>query len=221
MEKVVTEEKSRRRPTKERILDAAERLFAERGFENVTTRDITQQADANLASVNYHFGSKINLMKEVFQRRAKPLNNERLKLIREAQKAGASGHQATDEVLKAFLEPSFHMARDQEGGQYLQRIMSQLSSSPKMENRQLLFKAMNGASKEFLSSMKDMRNDLSEEEFYWRMACIYGVMMYVLSNNGRIQSLAGPEFDSANMDAACKYVIPFLAAGMDSPSAEN
>jgi AcrR family transcriptional regulator len=53
--------------TRERLLKAAERLFADRGFEKVTVRDICRAARANVAAVNYHFGDKLGLYREVMQ----------------------------------------------------------------------------------------------------------------------------------------------------------
>ena len=67
--------------TKERILNAAEALFAEHGFTHTSTRRITRTANVNLAAVNYHFGSKDQLIKAVFNRRIKPVNGERLRRL--------------------------------------------------------------------------------------------------------------------------------------------
>jgi AcrR family transcriptional regulator len=68
----------RSRPTRDRILDAAERLFARKGFHGVSVRDITGAADVDVALANYHFGSKQGLLEAVFLRRAADLNAERL-----------------------------------------------------------------------------------------------------------------------------------------------
>ena len=71
--------------TRERILDAAEALFGEKGFESVSLRDITGRAGANVASVNYHFGSKDKLIAAVIERHAVPINEERLRCLAEAE----------------------------------------------------------------------------------------------------------------------------------------
>src|SRR5688572_2215296 len=64
--------------TRVRLVDAAERLFAEQGFRNASVRDITRQASCNIASVNYHFGGKSNLYREVFLRRLRDMRQKRL-----------------------------------------------------------------------------------------------------------------------------------------------
>src|SRR6056297_1114628 len=71
--------------TRERILDAAEFLFGERGFESVSLRDITGRAGANVAAVNYHFGSKEKLVDAVVVRHAVPINDGRMRLLLEAE----------------------------------------------------------------------------------------------------------------------------------------
>ena len=63
--------------TKERILGAAEVLFAQRGFDGASLRQLTAAAGVNLAAVNYHFGSKDRLVEEVFRRRLDELNSRR------------------------------------------------------------------------------------------------------------------------------------------------
>src|SRR4249919_1716965 len=70
--------------TKAQVFAAAERLFALHGFQNVSVRDITAEAGVNLASVNYHFGSKDALLFEIFRRRTAELNRERARMLHEA-----------------------------------------------------------------------------------------------------------------------------------------
>ena len=76
--------------TRERILDAAERLFMAHGYEGTSMRQITGEAAVNLAAVNYHFGSKESLMQEVFRRRLDWLNEERLRVL-DHMEADANG----------------------------------------------------------------------------------------------------------------------------------
>jgi len=94
--------------TRLRLLDAAEVLFAEHGFRGASVRDITQQAGCNLAAVNYHFGGKVNLYREVVLRRLAALRAGRIEAVKTAMTR--SGGEATVEELiasfgSAFLEP--------------------------------------------------------------------------------------------------------------------
>src|ERR1700677_5396603 len=90
--------------TKQQVLAAAERLFALHGFQNVSVRDITAEAGVNLASVNYHFGSKDALLFEIFRRRTSELNRDRARMLHEATDRH-DGKPPVREILRAFFEP--------------------------------------------------------------------------------------------------------------------
>src|SRR5271170_6536430 len=91
--------------TKDRILDAAERLFARVGIEASSLRAITAEADANLASVNYHFQSKDALIRAVIARRLGPITERRLELLDACERSAGSGPLPLDQVLDAFFRP--------------------------------------------------------------------------------------------------------------------
>src|SRR6202000_2469285 len=87
------------------ILAAAERLYADRGFGDVTLRDIVSEANVNLAAVDYHFGSKGGLIAEFFVTRSLTLNKERLRDLREAEEAG-DGRADIADILRALVGPT-------------------------------------------------------------------------------------------------------------------
>src|SRR5512136_2269286 len=91
--------------TRSAILAAAERLYAERGFSDVTLRDIVAEANVNLAAVNYHFGSKDELIAELFVTRSIALNRERLTELRAAEEKGG-GRAPVEAILRALVGPS-------------------------------------------------------------------------------------------------------------------
>src|SRR5688572_9566540 len=92
--------------TKARILDIAEELFGDQGLDRVSIRDITEAAQVNLASVNYHFGSKEELIAAVFERRLGPLNKARLAALDEVERSAAGKAPAVEKVLEAFIRPA-------------------------------------------------------------------------------------------------------------------
>ena len=93
--------------TKQKILDAAEVLFAAEGLSSTSIRAIVKSADVNVASVNYHFGSKEELIRQVFSRRIKPVNDERLKKLETLKQKYNKNPIPLKELLDAFLEPVF------------------------------------------------------------------------------------------------------------------
>src|SRR6185295_6139770 len=100
--------------TRERILDTAERLFAERGYSATSLRSIIAAAKVNLAAVHYHFRTKEALLDEVLKRRLEPVNRERLAMLDACEQAVGNAPPPLEGVLTALIEPPLRLARDPE-----------------------------------------------------------------------------------------------------------
>lgn len=198
---------------RERLLDAAERLFADYGFNGVSVRTIVQEAGVNLGAIPYYFGTKENLFKEVFYRRAVPLQAEREALLRGLQ--AARKRPTIEDVLWALLEPAFRAAR---GNEAFRRLLGRASMDPTPEVSKLLAEIYTPDFTVVPKHLRAVCPHLTANEFYWRLNCLYGVMLFVLADTGKIQTLAGRTFDTSSPDIALKYVIPFLAAGLRAPA---
>jgi len=203
--------------TKERIRHTAARMFSEHGFDNVSLRDITTGATVNIAAVNYHFGSKVGLLTDVFAEYAAPVNVARLKLLDECEEKAGDGPPAVADILWALLSPAFHAPDSGIEGRYFRQMLGRMSSSSNPDVRRILFNTFDVVSSRFVDLMSRACPDLPREELFWRLTCVYGAMMYAQADNGRIRTLAGDSFDSTNMDDALKYMIPFLTAGFTQP----
>jgi AcrR family transcriptional regulator len=109
--------------TRQRILDTAERLFADQGLHATTLRQITREAGVNLAAVNYHHGSKDALILAVFQRRLDQLNSDRLARLDAA--LNESDPPELERVLEAFIEPALRLSTQSEGdgGRFMRLLM--------------------------------------------------------------------------------------------------
>ena len=94
-----------KRPTKDKIMDAAEKLFARRGFHGTSVRDITGAAGVDLSLVNYHFGSKKELLAAVIERRGQVLNEERVRRLVEERLRAAPEPPSTEAIVDAFFDP--------------------------------------------------------------------------------------------------------------------
>jgi AcrR family transcriptional regulator len=200
----------RARPARERLLDAAERLFADRGYSGVSVRDIVAAAGVNLGAVPYHFGTKENLFKEVFYRRAVPLQHEREAHLRRVQQA-SRGRPALEAVLWALLEPVFRATR---GHDAFRRLLGRASMDPTPEVHRLMAEIYTPDFTVVPRELRKILAKLPEEEFYWRLNCLYGVMLFVQADTGKIQTIAGSRFDTRSPETALAHVIPFLAAGL-------
>lgn len=198
---------------RERLLDAAERLFADYGFNGVSVRTIVDKAGVNLGAIPYYFGTKENLFKEVFYRRAIPLQAEREALLRGLQ--ATRKKPTVEDVLWALLEPAFRAAR---GNDAFRRLLGRASMDPTPEVTKLLAEIYTPDFTVVPRHLREVCPHLPAAEFYWRLNCLYGVMLFVLADTGKIQTLAGRTFDTSSPDIALKFVIPFLAAGLRAPA---
>lgn len=210
MARVKAEILDRPAPTsRERLLDAAEELFAGAGFNGVSVRQIVERAAVNLGAIPYHFGTKENLFKEVLLRRAKPLRDERRRLL-DALLA-RTPEPTLEDLLWVLLEPAFRTSRENDA---FRRLLGRASMDPAPEVRRLMIEIYTA---DFITVPHALRRyfaDMDATEFHWKLNCFYGVMLFVQADTGKIQTIAGEDFDTSQPAVALKYVIPFLAAAM-------
>ena len=113
--------------TKDRILHAAEDLFAQQGFASTSLRQVTSRADVNIAAVNYHFGSKDNLINEVFRRRMDEMSAQRIAALQQAMDTAPG---KLEPILAAFVEPALAMAQDRHGGAAITLLRARRAPPP-------------------------------------------------------------------------------------------
>src|SRR5688572_14136853 len=152
--------------TKERILGAAEELFAQHGFAGTSLRQVTSRADVNIAAVNYHFGSKENLVNEVFRRRMDDMTAARLSQL---QKALAERPGELEAVLAAFVEPALALAQDRNGGGAFVRVIARAYAEKNDGLRQFLSDHYGHVLRDFGKAIAGCVPALSKEELYWRL----------------------------------------------------
>jgi AcrR family transcriptional regulator len=206
--KAAAPEADKKDSSRERLLDAAEWLFAEIGYAGVAVREIAGRADVNLGSIPYYFGTKENMLKEVLLRRVLPMQKERREQL-EAVMKGSSKPRVED-ILRAIFEPAFRTSREHA---VYRKLAGRLATDPTPEVRKVMDELYNPKTLVFPKALRAACPQLDSEEFNWRLMCVYGAMFYVQADTGRMQTVA-PGFDTTNPDSALKFVLPFLAAGL-------
>lgn len=200
---------------RERILEVAERLFAEHGMSGVGLRAITAEAGVNLASVAYHFGSKEGLLEELFAQRAAPIAQERLRLLDKCFEQNASP--PLEDILDAFLRPALTLGvQPQFGGPAFVKLRARLATEPETMTRKILAKAFDQSSKKFIDAISQALPEQPRAEVEWRFHFMLGAMFYTMADSGRIQALTNGRCDPGNVKRALHHMIPFLAAGFRS-----
>ncbi len=208
--------------TRKRILDAAESLFVEHGFEATSMRMITGRAGVNLASVNYHFGSKEALIQEVFRRRLTWLNHERLRALdrveAEAKGAALKPHQ----IVEAFFGVSLRMAADTEhGGHTFMRLLGRTYTEPTAFVRQFLAEEYAAVVPRFKVALFRSLPDVPPEEILWRFHFMLGAMSYAIAGTDALQLVAEYELDEKDPGALARRLMPFLLGGLRAPLADQ
>ena len=198
--------------TKDRILGAAEELFAQQGFAGTSLREVTSRADVNIAAVNYHFGSKENLVNEVFRRRMDEMSGQRL----QALKAAVAAHPGELEpVLAAFVEPALAMARDRNGGGAFIRVIARAYAEKNDALRKFLSDQYGHVLREFAKAIAGCVPGLAKDTLYWRLDFLSGALTYAMADFGLIKRPAGTS-EATHRERAARELIRFAAAGIRS-----
>jgi AcrR family transcriptional regulator len=199
--------------TKERILSAAEELFARHGFAGASLRQVTAAANVNLAAVNYHFGSKDNLINEVFRRRLDELTEQRMSALTAAR---AAADRSLESILRAFVEPALNLATDRLGGSAFMRVLARAYAEHDQSLRKFLSDNYGHVLKGFAQALTEFMPDLNKEDLYWRLDFIAGALTYAMSEFGMVKRPSGRSEDEHRRHAAEQFVR-FAAAGLRAP----
>jgi AcrR family transcriptional regulator len=200
----------------ERLLDAAESLFAEHGYNGVSLRMITARAGVNIAAANYYFRSKEGLFRAVFARRVGPMSVERQQLLDECIARAGGRAPPVEEVLEAFIAPAIRITASPQAEAF-KKLSGRISTDPSPEVRRTVYELYDDIAVRFVDVLRQACPHLSREDLFWRLSCIYGAMMYVRADSGRLQRLLGDDLMMTDSEAALRHLIPFLAAGMKLP----
>lgn len=199
--------------TKAQVLAAAERLFALNGFQNVSVRDITAEAGVNLASVNYHFGSKDALLFEIFRRRTAELNRERARMLHEANDRHA-GKPPVREILRALFEPPLRWSKPESN----RGISVQFIIRARSEGTEAMREALRtdvSHLRRFADALINARPELAADEVYWRLHFCLGM----IHNNrfaefDRLHILSDGLTRESDTEALLNRMLDFAEAGL-------
>ena len=199
--------------TRTRILDAAEELFMQHGFEGTSMRLLTARAGVNLAAVNYHFGSKDALIEALFRRRLDPMNAERVAALDRLEDLSA------ENIIRAFVRPSLRLIEDaQGGGRNFIRLLGRTYTEPAKPVRVLIGQMYAPTMERFKAALERALPQMPRDELVWRMHFMFGTLAYTLAATDTVQLIAGckPE-DRHDARLLEERLTAFLAAGLHAP----
>ncbi len=191
--------------TKERILDVAERLFAEQGFGNTSLRQIITEAGVNLAAVHYHFGSKEDLLDELVHRRADPVNQMRMETLERLEAEAGGKPLPVEVILEAFMEPGIQAAMEHPS-------MIRLAGRIHAEGlgQAVMRKHFEPVARRFVASLRHALPGLAEDEFMLRLRFVAGALVFSVQD----ERLA----EGTNVRWLISSLIAFLKGGLLAPA---
>lgn len=197
--------------TVDRILNAATILFAERGFAETSLRTITGMADVNLASVNYHFGSKKELIQAVFTRFMTPFCRELDRRLDDYEHAGEQP--PNPDVLLRHLFAAFKAVTEEinEPPQRFMKLLGLAYSQSQEHLRLSIIEQFGGTYTRFTHALKGSLPEMSNVTFYWRLYFMLGAAVFTLSSYDSIRGILNADYhEDTALDAAIELMIPSL-----------
>jgi AcrR family transcriptional regulator len=206
--------------TRSAILAAAERLYADRGFGDVTLRDIVAEANVNLAAVNYHFGSKDELIAELFVTRSLALNKERLRELREAEEAG-NGRADVASVLRALVGPTLRGCLGPENQRSTPaRFMIRVSIESVPAIRRIRNREIDHLRK-FIAAMRRSLPDRNDTDLYWGLHFALAMAQQTVRDSERLAKLSEGKCDVDDVEGVIRRVVDVAVMGLTTSETER
>ena len=206
--------------TRASILDAAERLYAERGFSDVTLRDIVAAGGVNLAAVNYHFGSKDELIAELFVTRSIATNRERLNELKAAEAAGG-GRADIDAVLRALVGPPVRGCLGPENERSTAArfmIRASIESVPpirRIKNREIEHL------RKFAAAMRRSLPDCGDADLYWGLHFALAMAHQTIRDSERLTKLSDGICDLNDVEGVITRIVAVSVMALMGRAAER
>lgn len=219
-----TNERAAEAGTRTRILDAAERLIAERGFHGVSLREITAEAKANTAAVHYYFQHKEDLVEAVVDRRAGIVVTERLKRM-QALLAGSSPP-SLEALILAYVSPGLtDCFESEELRKHFGQLRARFSHEKDPAMRAVMRRHFREPGRCFIGAIKEVLPNLAERDIQWRFHFMIGALINLMAHTGRVQAVdSGPGvdcYDPDDMNEALRFLVPMLATIFRAPPADD
>jgi AcrR family transcriptional regulator len=203
-------------PTRARILRAALEIFATRGFEAASLREITDKAGVNVAAIHYHFGTREVLIQELMRAVAGPLNDLRLQAL---GRACAHGTPKLEDVVEALVGPPVMLSFGATGEpRLLMRLLIQARALPKADTSHAIFDQYDAFAARFVDALLQAEPTLPREEAFWRYAFAIGALMYIVSDSDqayhRLNRISNGLCDTDDPLAIVQQLVAFITAGI-------
>lgn len=209
-------------PPKRRLLEAAESLFADRGFDAVSVRDITKEAGANVAAVNYHFGGRDALIELVVLRYVTPVNEERIARLDAAERRSPGKVVPLEEIIECFASPIVSAVQRSELSERLFYKLIGRIFDLQGEFPDEMLAQLTRVAERFTRALSRSIPEVAKDDLYWRFHFAIGGMIHMLTHRETLFRVSGGASGEPEMDVTLSRFIRFAAAGLrDGVAAEH
>lgn len=197
---------------RDRILKAAEQIFAEMGFEGTSLRQVAVNADVPVALVSYHFKNKLGLYRQVFKARDPNTNVQRLAGLALAE-TESDPERRLEMILKAVMMPMLSL-RNIEGSANFGVLLTREATDPRSGERGIINEMFDPIAKATIKALKGALPGRSDAEIVWAFQMLIGTMLYIMADAGRAVHLSGGACDPEDVDGTMRMILPLLLRGI-------
>ncbi|MBT3135470.1 TetR family transcriptional regulator [Alteromonas sp. ALT199] len=199
--------------TKTDILDAAEYLFSQSGFTQTSMREITARAEVNLASVNYHFGSKKNLIQAVFKRYFDELMPQVETCL--ASLPPIKGAEGVEQLLYSLIPPMLHLNTiSEQGTATFVKLLGRGYNETQGHLRKFLMQDYGNCIRALVDAIRRCLPELPEEELFWRLHFAMGSFVFSMASSQALTEIAESDFHKhVDIKEVIQHLVPFVAQG--------
>lgn len=198
--------------TESRIIFAATKLFAEKGFDGVSIREILELAEANIASVHYYFGSKEELYHAAARQFAPAINEKRRAALNEIRRSSGFTVDSVDAILRAYTKPHFAVAREFGGEDYM-RMFSRFHTEPRADAIAFYETHFGRERKAFFSALAQALAPIDKDDLRRGFSFFVSSMLGSPADVGYIQLTGNPK-KRIDFDRLEEQLVTFHSAGL-------
>ena len=199
--------------TKERLLVVAGELFADRGFDSVSLRMITDRANVNLASVNYHFGSKEELIGAVVNDIVRPVNERRLSLL---SLIDYTTQDPIRKIIHAFIDPVFDLSDSGNDDNKYYKLISRCIASRDERVSSIIIKQFPEVLAQFVSALTKALPSIDSNSAHLKIMFMAGALAHSLFHYENLLLISEGRFDLNSTEVLKSELVSFLLTGMNA-----
>src|SRR5208283_3415016 len=192
-----------------RLLDAAEKLFAEHGFDGVGMRQLADEAKVNLGAATYHFGSKESLFIETFMRRFRPMNEERLRLLRDAETPAGGKPLSVEKIVECMIRPPFESGMEHPA---FHKFLARNLLMPPPFIHAAIEKELAPGVEIFIAVLQRALPDIPEDLLHLRSMFAMGALLMFSIHASEMPGMK----NAKSREAVLREMISYVTAGMTS-----